>query len=90
MDDLQRAIEYLTKEMEYEGHALSPLLEGKETIRMQMFKTAVYALRELRQYRERIEQLKHAEVRRFECRLPDGRICHFSDFMEFLEKGEVK
>lgn len=47
-------------------------------------------LEELQQYRDRIEQLKHAEVIQFRCKLPDGRICHFSDFIDFLEKGEVK
>ncbi len=44
-------------------------------------------LGELQQFRERIEQLKHTEVRKFECKLPDGRICHFTDFIGFLEKG---
>lgn len=45
---------------------------------------------EMNDLRKRIEQLKHTEVRKFECRLPDGRICHFSDFIEFLERGEVE
>lgn len=47
-------------------------------------------LGELQQYKERIEQLKHAEVLSFKCKLPDGRICHFSDFIEFLQKGQVE
>lgn len=52
--------------------------------------TAISALQELGQYRERIEQLKHAEVIIFRCKLPDGRICNFTDFIKFLEKGEVE
>lgn len=63
------------------------MIDGDERVRCMA--TAISAMQELQQYRERIGQLKRTEVRRFECMLPDGRICHFSDFIEFLEKGEV-
>lgn len=83
--DIQKAIEALRLENGIE-------ITGKPKRVAEFFEgldVAISALQELQQYRERIEGLKHAEVIQFRCKLPDGRICHFSDFIEFLEKGEV-
>lgn len=65
---------------------------GKEPMAIKIteaFELAISAMEELQQYWERIEQLRHTEVIQFRCKLPDGRICHFTDFIDFLEKGEV-
>lgn len=83
--DIQKVIEALRLENGIE-------ITGKPKRVAEFFEgldVAMSAMEELQQYRERIEQLKHAEVIQFRCKLPDGRICHFSDFIKFLEKGEV-
>lgn len=83
MDDIQRIVAGLMffKEKLYNG-----IFQD----RIGVFDEAISAMQELQQYRERLKQLRHAEVLRFECKLPDGRICHFSDFLDFLENGQVK
>lgn len=93
MNDIQRAIETQKSICDALDRSLissdSAGLVYIPVDRMDDIKTAISAMQELQQYRERIEQLKHAEVIQFRCKLPDGRICHFSDFIKFLEKGEV-
>jgi len=90
MDDIQKIILYFEEKLKQDRFAINKPDVGREkTDRAQFFKTAISAMQELQNYRTRIEQLKHAEVWQFACKLPDGRICHFSDFIEFLEKGEV-
>lgn len=83
--DIQKAIDALHPEgLEFTG---KPRRLGEFFEDMTV---AISAMQELQQYRERIEQLKHTEVIQFRCKLPDGRICHFSDLIDYLEKGEVK
>lgn len=80
MDDIQRAIDNLRCIRKKYGFPEY----GKKAVDI-----AISTIQELQQYKKRIEQLKHAEVIQFRCKLPDGRICHFTDFIDFLEKGEV-
>ena len=35
-----------------------------------------------------IDQLNRCRVYQFQGMLPDGRVCHFSDIIEIVEKGE--
>lgn len=37
-----------------------------------------------------IEELKKCRVYQFQGKLPDGRICHFSDVTEIVEKGGIE
>lgn len=79
-------LKFMISELEQSGQNIR---QQKRT-RIETFQSAISAMQELQQYRERIEELKHAEVIQFRCKLSDGRICHFSDFIEFLEKGVVE
>lgn len=91
MDDIQRAIhcmEVITDEAVCEECDYYPLCDHVK--QADVARTIISAMQELQRYRMRIEQLKQIEVRQFECKLPDGRICHFSYFIEFLEKGQVE
>lgn len=89
MDDLQRAISVLQDELNLiKREPCQELIYVQEE--RKEYETAISAMQELQQYRERLKQLRHAEVLRFECKLPDGRICHFSDFLDFLENGHVE
>ena len=36
-----------------------------------------------------IEQLNRCRVYQFQGMLPDGRVCHFSDVVEIVEKGGI-
>ena len=58
--------------------------------KIDFLKTAISAMQELQEYKERIEKLKHSEVIQFRAKLPDGRICHFGDFIKFWEEGDVE
>lgn len=37
-----------------------------------------------------IEELKRCRVYQFQGVLPDGRVCHFSDAIEIVEKGGIE
>lgn len=37
-----------------------------------------------------IEQLNRCRVYQFQGMLPDGRVCHFSDVIEIVEKGGIE
>ena len=37
-----------------------------------------------------IEQLHRCRVYQFQGALPDGRVCHFSDMIEIVEKGGIE
>lgn len=37
-----------------------------------------------------IEQLNGCRVYQFQGMLPDGRVCHFSDVIETIEKGGIE
>ena len=37
-----------------------------------------------------IEQLHRCRVYQFQGTLPDGRVCHFSDVIEIVEKGGIE
>lgn len=37
-----------------------------------------------------IEKLKKCRIYQFQGTLPDGRICHFSDIIEIVEKGGIE
>lgn len=37
-----------------------------------------------------IEQLNRCRVYQFQGMLPDGRVCHFSDVVEIVEKGGIE
>ena len=37
-----------------------------------------------------IEELKRCRVYQFQGVLPDGRVCHFSDVIEIVEKGGIE
>ena len=37
-----------------------------------------------------IEKLKKCRIYQFQGMLPDGRICHFSDIIEIVEKGGIE
>ena len=37
-----------------------------------------------------IEQLNGCRVYQFQGMLPDGRVCHFSDVIEIIEKGGIE
>ena len=37
-----------------------------------------------------IEQLNRCRVYQFQGMLPDGRVCHFSDIVEIVEKGGIE
>ena len=37
-----------------------------------------------------IEQLDGCRVYQFQGMLPDGRVCHFSDVIEIVEKGGIE
>ena len=37
-----------------------------------------------------IEQLRRCRVYQFQGTLPDGRVCHFSDVIEIVEKGGIE
>lgn len=89
MDDLQRAISILQDELNLiKRNPCRELVYVQEE--RKAYEIAISAMRELQQYKERLKQLRHAEVLSFQCKLPDGRICHFSDFLDFLENGQVK
>lgn len=82
MDNLQKAIKNLTlMKAEIKSNAIEIRQIRRSTMRT--LDTAISAMQELQQYKERLKQLRHAEVLSFQCKLPDGRICHFSDFLDF-------
>lgn len=37
-----------------------------------------------------IEQLNRCRIYQFQGMLPDGRVCHFSDVIEIVEKGGIE
>lgn len=37
-----------------------------------------------------IDQLNRCRVYQFQGMLPDGRVCHFSDVIEIVEKGGIE
>lgn len=37
-----------------------------------------------------IDQLNRCRVYQFQGMLPDGRVCHFSDVVEIVEKGGIE
>ena len=37
-----------------------------------------------------IKELNRCSVYQFQCKLPDGRICHFSDMVNIVEKGGIE
>ena len=50
--DYQKAIEYFDKELKRDCMVLSPMLEGKKSVRAQFFETAISAMEELKLYKE--------------------------------------
>lgn len=48
----QKAIEYFDKELKRDCMVLSPMLEGKKSVRAQFFETAISAMEELKLYKE--------------------------------------
>lgn len=48
----QKAIEYFSKELKRDCMVLSPMLEGKKSVRAQFFETAISAMEELKLYKE--------------------------------------
>ena len=50
--DYQKAIEYFDKELKRDCMVLSPMLEGKKSVRAQFFETAISAMKELDQYKQ--------------------------------------
>lgn len=50
--DYQKAIEYFDKELKRDCMVLSPMLEGKKSVRAQFFETAISAMEELEQYKQ--------------------------------------
>ena len=37
-----------------------------------------------------IKELNRCSVYQFQCKLPDGRICHFSDMVNIVKKGGLE
>ena len=50
--DYREAIEYFDKELKRDCMVLSPMLEGKKSVRAQFFETAISAMEELKLYKE--------------------------------------
>lgn len=60
--DYQEAIEYFERELNYKKMALSPLLDGKESLHEQYLKTAISVMQELQQYKQigTLEEVREA------------------------------
>lgn len=58
----QKAIEYFSKELKRDCMVLSPMLEGKKSVRAQFFETAISAMEELEHYKQlgTLEEVKEA------------------------------
>lgn len=50
--DYREAIEYFDKELKRDCMVLSPMLEGKKSVRAQFFETDISAMEELEQYKQ--------------------------------------
>lgn len=73
--DYRKAIEYFERELNCKKMALSPLLDGKESLHEQYLKTAISAMQELQQYKQlgTLEEVREAveTVRRYDTQYPD-------------------
>ena len=60
--DYRKAIEYFERELNCKKMALSPLLDGKESLHEQYLKTAISAMQELQQYKQlgTLEEVREA------------------------------
>lgn len=60
--DYQEVIEYFDKELKRECMVLSPILEGKKSVRAQFFEMAISAMQELQDIKANMDENLHIQI----------------------------